>query len=71
MMDIVDSHSELRPGLEICGMPYAEFREDIFRLLSNLEHGAERINNTVTNLKEFVTSEEKPEFRPTDPREVI
>jgi PAS domain S-box-containing protein len=71
MMDIVDSHAELRPGLEICSMPYAEFREDIFRLLSNLEHGAERINNTVTNLKEFVSSEEKPELRPTDPREVI
>ena len=71
IMSIVDLQADVRPNFEVCGMPYPEFREDIFRLLENLEHGAERINNTVSNLREFATAKERQELRLVDPREII
>ena len=34
-------------------MSYTEFREDIFKLLENVEHGSDRIGTFVSNLKDF------------------
>jgi signal transduction histidine kinase len=39
------------PG-DWCGMGYDEFRDELFCLLDNLGHGAERITRIVSNLKE-------------------
>lgn len=39
------------PG-DWCGMGYSEFRDELFSLLDNLAHGAERITRIVSNLKE-------------------
>ena len=47
-------------------MPYHEFREDIQNLLENMKHGSQRINDTVSNLREFVGSQEQKEFTDVD-----
>src|SRR5208337_2347363 len=52
LMPIIDIHAESRQNFELFGMSYQEFREDILKLLENMEHGSSRINATVSGLKE-------------------
>ena len=53
MLPIVDAYNRGHPDFEICNMVYPDFREDIFKLLNNLEHGSDRISTFVSNLKDF------------------
>ncbi len=53
MIEIIDKYGKMHPELELFNMSYPEFRKDIFNLVSNIEHGSERISGFVTNLKEF------------------
>jgi signal transduction histidine kinase len=53
LLPIVDIFAAEHADLEICHMAYPEFREDIAKLLDNIEHGSERISVFVSNLKEF------------------
>jgi signal transduction histidine kinase len=53
MLPILDVHAETHPDLEIGRMPYPEFRRDVFNLLENMGHGAERIRAFVAGLKDF------------------
>ena len=53
LMPIVDAYAAEQPDFEICNMPYADFHEDISKLLDNLDHGSARIKAFVSNLKEF------------------
>ena len=46
------------PGLKILNMPYDVFREDVFKLLENMEHGSRRITGIVSDLKNYVRSDE-------------
>lgn len=50
---VTDAYAENHPGYELSGMSYMEFREDLYKLVDNLEHGSKRINATVSTLKEF------------------
>jgi PAS domain S-box-containing protein len=55
-MEIVpylDKFAEKNTDLEICNMPYPEFRRDIFKLIDNLENGSRRISTFVANLREY------------------
>ncbi len=54
VIPIIDDYAAAHDDLEISKMPYTEFREDIFKLLDNMEHGSERINGIISGLKEFV-----------------
>lgn len=56
MLPFLDKHEEKNHDLELCHMPYLEFRKDIFRLLDNVEHGSARISSFVSNLREFAQS---------------
>jgi signal transduction histidine kinase len=40
-------------------MAYPEFRQDIFKLLDNIEHGSGRINSFVSNLREYSQIKER------------
>jgi PAS domain S-box-containing protein len=71
LMPIIDNHAGEHPDFEPFGMPYDEFRNDIFKLVENMEHGSVRINNTVSGLKEFVRKREKVERRPVDLKQVV
>jgi signal transduction histidine kinase len=71
LMPIVDDHAENRSDFEPFGMSYEEFRNDIFKLVDNMEHGSARINTTVSGLKEFVRKREKVELRQVDMIQVV
>jgi len=71
MAPIIDDYAEDHPDFELLGMSYPEFREDIFKLMDNMEHGSQRINSTVRDLREFVREREKGEKRLVEPKEVI
>jgi signal transduction histidine kinase len=53
VIPIIDEYAEKHPDLEILHMPYAEFREDIFELLDNVQHGSRQIKSIVKDLKVF------------------
>jgi signal transduction histidine kinase len=53
VIPIIDEYAQKHPDLEILHMPYAEFREDIFELLDNVQHGSRQIKSIVKDLKVF------------------
>lgn len=53
MMPIVDDHARGNRGLEICDMPYEEFRGDLSKLIDTIENGSLRINRIISDLKDF------------------
>jgi PAS domain S-box-containing protein len=58
---LLEQRLEQEPDLEILGMPYLDFVEDVFKLLENMEHGSERITSIVSDLKNYVRSDEDTE----------
>ncbi|UCF90183.1 MAG: PAS domain S-box protein [Desulfobacterales bacterium] len=71
LIPLVDRYAEHHPDFELFNMPYAEFREDIFKLLNNISHGSKRINACVSNLREFSQAKDKGHEDWVDPRIVI
>jgi len=71
LIGIADTHAENQPSLELCGMPYQEFRTDIFKLLDDMEYGCSRINATVSGLKEFSKTREHVTKRLVSLKQVI
>ena len=53
IIPLIDDMAEGQPDFELFYMSYPEFREDLFKLLENIEHGSSRINRIVSDLKEF------------------
>jgi signal transduction histidine kinase/GAF domain-containing protein len=53
---ISDQHADAHPDFELFHMRYDEFRDDVFKLVDNIEHGASRISSFVSNLREFSQS---------------
>jgi PAS domain S-box-containing protein len=53
VIPIIDEYAGKHPDLEILHMPYPEFREDIFELLDNIQHGSRQIKSIVKDLKVF------------------
>ena len=71
VLPILDEHHQRNPGWTVLGMSYQEFRSDMLKLLNNMQHGSDRINNIVSELRDFARVE-KDEFRaPTDVRKLI
>jgi len=61
VIPIIDEYAEKHPDLKVLHMPYAEFREDIFELLDNIQHGSTQIKSIVKDLKVFSKPErDKP-----------
>ncbi len=59
LLPIVDAYAGEHPAFEICHLPYPDFREDIAKLLDNIEHGSGRITDFVSNLKDFSQVKDK------------
>ena len=53
ILPVMDKHSEENIGLKVLGMPYDEFKNDLHKLLDNIENGSLRINRIVSVLKDF------------------
>lgn len=71
LLPLADRHSEQAPEYAVCGIPYREFRDDLFRLMDNMQHGSARIARTVTGLREFVQGSATRDLVPTDMRGLI
>ena len=71
ILPVLDEHAASTPHFEIQGMPYAEFRTDVMKLLENIEHGSTRINTTVAKLKEFSRKKDEKGARPILPTGVV
>jgi len=71
ILPVLDEHAAKNPAYEVQGMPYADFREDVLKLLDNIEHGSTRINTTVAKLKEFARKKDDKGVRPIRPTEVV
>ena len=50
---ISDQYATTQSDFELFHMSYDEFRDDVFKLVDNIEHGASRISSFVSNLREF------------------
>jgi PAS domain S-box-containing protein len=59
LIPIIDEYAARQDRYTLFGMTYEEFREDVFKLMDNIEHGADRINATVSNLQEFSRKKSK------------
>ncbi len=62
MLPFIDAYAGTHPDLELCYMPYQQFRTDIFKLFDNVEHGSARIKLFVANLREFAQSGNLKQF---------
>ena len=51
IIPIIDDYAKKHENLEVCCMPYPEFRNDIFNLVKNIENGSRRIQAAVSNLR--------------------
>jgi PAS domain S-box-containing protein len=71
ILPVLDEHAAKVPHFEVQGMPYAEFRTDVMKLLENVEHGSTRINTTVAKLKEFSRKKDQKGARPILPTGVV
>jgi PAS domain S-box-containing protein len=53
MIPIIDEYAVEHPEFELCNLTYPEFRQDIFKLIVNIENGSGRISTFVSNLRKF------------------
>ncbi len=54
LVSVIDNYIVKHEDFELLGIPYPEFRKDIFNILDNIEHAANRITETSSGLKDFV-----------------
>lgn len=71
VMPIVDEYAQKHPDLEILYMSYPEFREDIFELLDNVQHGSRQIKSIVRDLKVFSKPGEDKKMEKIDLKPII
>jgi PAS domain S-box-containing protein len=71
LVPIVDCYALDHPDMELSCMKYQEFRQDIFKLLDNMEHGSNRINRIVSNLKDYARKRERIELQWFELEEVV
>jgi PAS domain S-box-containing protein len=68
---VIDAYAKSNPGYEILGMSYEEFHQDLWKLLDNMEHGATRINSTVSSLSEFSRLRDKESHQRINLKQLI
>jgi PAS domain S-box-containing protein len=63
MRPILELEAEKDPNLELLGLRYEAFIEDLFKLIDNMEHGSARITAIVLDLKNYIRSGEDLEMK--------
>jgi PAS domain S-box-containing protein len=71
ILPVLDEYAVRKPDYEVQGMPYADFRGDVLKLIENIEHGSTRINATVAKLKEFSRKKDEKGARPILPTAIV
>ncbi|MCP4599896.1 MAG: PAS domain S-box protein [Proteobacteria bacterium] len=59
MSPLLESHLVDDPNLKILNMPFRDFLADAYKLLENMEHGSQRITGIVSELKNYIRSDEE------------
>jgi len=59
LLSIVDESVKDPTDLQILNKPYESFRNDCLKTLDNIENGSRRINQIVSNLREYVRERDK------------
>ena len=71
MIPIMDEYAGTHPQFELCNLTYPEFRQDIFKLIVNIENGSGRISSFVSNLRKFSQTKYKKPLIWVELKEVI
>jgi methylmalonyl-CoA mutase cobalamin-binding domain/chain len=71
LLPFVDAQASRDPDFKLFRMKYSRFRQDILKLLDNMEHGSKRIKAIVGDLRKFAGKRENLEVSLTDIRDVI
>ncbi|UCF85320.1 MAG: PAS domain S-box protein [Desulfobacteraceae bacterium] len=71
VMPIIDDYAKNHEDFEFFSMSYPEFREDVYKLLDNIEYGASRITSIVSDLGEFARMEDTKKQARVDLKSVI
>lgn len=71
IIPIIDDYAKEHEHLELFGMTYPQFREDVLKLLDNIENGSRRINIAVSNLRGISRTKEKTHMDWINVKEVI
>ena len=68
---LLEEQFEKKPDLEILGMRYEVFLKDVFKLLENMEYGSKRITGIVSDLKNYLGSDEEQQWKVEPVGEVV
>ena len=71
IIPIIDDYAKEHENLELFGMTYPQFREDVLKLVDNIENGSRRINIAVSNLRGNSRTREKTKMDWIDVKEVV
>ena len=71
ILPIIDDYAEKHENFELFGMTYPQFREDVLKLLDNIENGSSRITTAVSNLRGISRTKEKTHMDWINVKEVI
>ena len=71
IIPIIDDYAKEHENFELFEMTYPQFREDVLKLLDNIENGSRRINIAVSNLRGISRTKEKANMDWIDAKEVI
>jgi PAS domain S-box-containing protein len=71
MRALVEAGLEAESAPRILGMPYAEFTEELYKLIENMEHGSARITGIVSDLKHYIRSDDSSEWQAVSMDQVV
>ena len=71
VLPLIDERGARQPESGLMGMSYTDLHEDILKLIANIEHGAQRINATISKLTGFARKRSGNDKQPVEPRELI
>ena len=70
-LDILDEHRRSAGEFSLGGIDYATLREELPRMLDEMQGGARRIKRIVEDLKDFARREDAPQFQDVDLNTVV
>ena len=68
---ILDKYAEKNSEWILLGMTYPEFKTDVLKLLNNMEHGSDRINGIVSELRDFARIQRDEHRTPVDVHSMV
>jgi signal transduction histidine kinase len=71
LLPLTDDYVEQNPGLQIAGLPYETFREEILQTIEDMQGGAQRVKRIVEDLKDFSREESRDECEDVDLNKMV